>query len=962
MPKSLGHDVHPLQLQIPDDEQDRHAFYCTEIGKYAIGEALTDDQLLRLCIERGDERGTIKLLVSDSQGSLYEPLHEPSQPSPTTDPIPTAVLPQNYAPLRPRRSSRSRRDSVSSTSERQPAEASAGYEGSVSDDLDGVETRRPTIRPLQQQQQQQQSFIPSRSQPLPPRPRSPSGYGRSQSPGGLVSPDRNPSQASYHSPISLRNGPRASGFPNGTVTSPDMARYQEAIQNGGTALWGTHIRSGSDVAGDRERTLQPGEPTAEYGSHRRFRDMDERDRTSPEKARSPNSAVRERTPGLRRAKATAREQRYDTGWSMVPSNVHSNENGHGRPSPVHEPHLSPSRQGIGSPYAQLQIPRPPHVPLPPAPSDPRPHGKSRAQKNVVPRDYVIRYKDAPTAGRDPMPQSPPRQSYGINGAKSMGDLRSMFNAQGPSYHPTPPPRRPANLPMSISQRPSTSDRSNEITIPIQQELSNNSDAGIAKSYEGPRGPLSSPTASSLSSRPAGPPNHPAYNQSIGNHSTPSQDPYPRPHSSLGNDPATVATSPYRSNRVLNGEHFSPDIPYRPLVPVPPSTSYRDEHSVPSFGPRPPRYQHDTFGGTPRVTRTPPRSPVNAKSPGSGWAGTGLGTSPDAPQQVQRTLSSLPLQEDEVPSSTESTLRRDDMSRFYDAIGSGTSVSGSSTVVPSTSRQAPPPARPPSPPRSYDSSISFPASLGSTPEDLLINTNSDESDSEAGTIWAKAPHKLPISHSNRPFLPPIDTDSSPNSRNQPLPRDNPRIPANFPPPPGYIPDTPPVRAPRRTAANSKKLQDQRTSRFDNNFEVTWAPRPPPEEVFERLQEYFPEHDIDEPVIDMPSGGTSPTSAEPNVPLPAEKQKFRHKKSIRLVAEEHKKRVDRRSRMEPATNASNVLRKRNTKLWGSRLEEVPTHDQALLADAGPSSDVSPGPAKRKFLSSCCAHRTLLNRLPI
>ncbi|KAI0094930.1 Pkinase-domain-containing protein [Irpex rosettiformis] len=247
-------------------------------------------------------------------------------------------------------------------------------------------------------------------------------------------------------------------------------------------------------------------------------------------------------------------------------------------------------------------------------------------------------------------------------------------------------------------------------------------------------------------------------------------------------------------------------------------------------------------------------------------------------------------------------------------------------------------RTPTPPKSFDPSPLVPSQSCSS-VGTLISVNSDDSDSE---IWAKPPPKLPSSHNNRPVLAPIDTDSSPGSQTQPLPRDNSKIPV-----PGYIPDTPPLRNTRRNNVNAKKLQDQRISRFDNNFEVTWAPRPPPEEVFERLEEYFPEHDIDEPVIDMPSGGTSPTSAEPNQPLPVEKQKFRHKKSIRLVAEEHKKRIDRRSRMEPAANANNTLRKRNTKLWGSRLEEVPTHDQALLpTSAGTPSDSSPGTAKPIF----------------
>ena len=139
--------------------------------------------------ERGDERGSVKLLVSHSHAPVHEspPLAEPSQTSPIHT-ITPPVLPQHsYPPLRPRRRSKSRRGSTSSVSERQPPDQSAGYEASVSDDLDHTEreSRRPTIRALPQQ-----PSIPRQPLPQPPRPRSPVAYGRASSPGGVVSPDR----------------------------------------------------------------------------------------------------------------------------------------------------------------------------------------------------------------------------------------------------------------------------------------------------------------------------------------------------------------------------------------------------------------------------------------------------------------------------------------------------------------------------------------------------------------------------------------------------------------------------------------------------------------------------------------------------------------------------------------------------------------------------------------------------
>ncbi|KAL6310140.1 kinase-like domain-containing protein [Sparassis latifolia] len=235
---------------------------------------------------------------------------------------------------------------------------------------------------------------------------------------------------------------------------------------------------------------------------------------------------------------------------------------------------------------------------------------------------------------------------------------------------------------------------------------------------------------------------------------------------------------------------------------------------------------------------------------------------------------------------------------------------------------------------------------------------DDSDSEGGgTIWAVRPNKSSESSqaslqkgpaeqtrsTTRPPLSPLSIESSPSSSHLPLPNSGPvdvsRLsPSNFPAPPDFLPPPVPVRTTRRnppTSAATKSAQDQRTSRFDDNYDRTWAPRPPPEDVYERLEEYFPEHDLDKPVIETPSGGTSPTTAENPVPAPG---RFRHKKSIRVVAEEHKKRIDRTSRLE-SSSVTAVLRKRNTKLWGSRLEEVTT-EQARSAMPSTVQDSSPG----------------------
>ncbi|KAJ7038288.1 kinase-like domain-containing protein [Mycena alexandri] len=112
---------------------------------------------------------------------------------------------------------------------------------------------------------------------------------------------------------------------------------------------------------------------------------------------------------------------------------------------------------------------------------------------------------------------------------------------------------------------------------------------------------------------------------------------------------------------------------------------------------------------------------------------------------------------------------------------------------------------------------------------------------------------------------------------------------------------------------------RGSTFTAREENTWAPRPPPEDVYERLEDFFPEHDLDKPVIEAISGGTSPTGTNEVVapPMPATPSRRPGRKSIRLVAQERKKYIDRTSRGGDAFSA--IQRKRSTKLWGSRVEE-------------------------------------------
>ncbi|KAG1862189.1 kinase-like protein, partial [Suillus subluteus] len=134
---------------------------------------------------------------------------------------------------------------------------------------------------------------------------------------------------------------------------------------------------------------------------------------------------------------------------------------------------------------------------------------------------------------------------------------------------------------------------------------------------------------------------------------------------------------------------------------------------------------------------------------------------------------------------------------------------------------------------------------------------------------------------------------------------------------------------------------------NTFEGhTWAHRPPPEDVYERLEEFFPEHDLDKPSIEN-SRGTSPTSVEQTYGNIVDRDKalIQAQKSIRTVAEQHKKRIDRVSRGNPSSDTM-VLRKKNTKLWGPRIQAV---DTPLQTKANLDSRAG-GPGRSKSFLSC------------
>ena len=116
---------------------------------------------------------------------------------------------------------------------------------------------------------------------------------------------------------------------------------------------------------------------------------------------------------------------------------------------------------------------------------------------------------------------------------------------------------------------------------------------------------------------------------------------------------------------------------------------------------------------------------------------------------------------------------------------------------------------------------------------------------------------------------------------------------------------------------------------------WLVRPAAEAVYERLDLYFPDHNLDEPMIDASSPTDSSESHPPeprinNDPLNASVRE-KHRKSIRVVVDERKNKIKQMKQMfrrgsnkdQKKESQAALLRRRSTKLWGSRVEELPMH---------------------------------------
>ncbi|KAJ7932483.1 MAP kinase [Mycena leptocephala] len=822
------------KLNIFDEEDQAHfSIYRTEIGSFAIGDALSDDRLFELCREIGDDKGSLKLLVSHSSARVHEPLPpHPAALSPTSSILPP-FIPFSHAPLQPRRRrSRSRTGSVSSTSDNLPPET-AGYDADLDRDRDrgtARQERNGLVVPNGHVQTRPASPLPSRSSS--PLPRTPLLYDKF---GNIVAPPPPP-----------------------PPLSPNRATF--SVNDDNVTPPGTQIR------------VPSAEPDRELdGLSRRWRNQPQqrtRVDTSNRRHRSkppPHSDVEE-SPS------------QSESWIMVNGGSHLHDPDH-PPTPVDarsspsssaassaaraRQQLSPARHKPASPYGRaLVIPTPPRNAPPPVPAtspDTRPP-PIRLAGQPVPVKWAVTYKGPDRGEQKAMPTSSSTWRRLTNGTKSMDNLRGSALAHPANLQPgggrntARPPlpvtrRGDLGTPTSAMGTPKSYDGRHVRPLPIQGSSQGSSHTTIHE-------------FSPQSQNPYGPRTPGAYSATL---MSPSNDPYPRPQSAFGDS----VTSPNRYQRSyqtsgfgssLEGDYGRSQRAPSPTHPFPTSTlPYRsrptdarhhsERHSDPLHSPASPR--------SPRFI--PPRDP----RPGSS------SSTSDTPEITTTDVS--------------------EEARWAAGLFTNTIESESATLMPEV--------------RTF-----IPSQSGT-----MVNTGSDESDSDendTGTgIWKKAPR--PKSILRGPVLT-VQTDSNGlKSRDLHATFASGSTPASQHRPRSLSPSAVPAQPAKSRVSKA----------FTASEEDTWAPRPPPR--------MCTSHDLDKPVIEMISGGTSPTGTSsdltlapaPPTPAPTDKARVRGKKSIRLVAQERKRYIDRTSRIGGDAFTA-IQRKRSTKLWGSRVEEVDT----------------------------------------
>jgi hypothetical protein len=149
------------------------------------------------------------------------------------------------------------------------------------------------------------------------------------------------------------------------------------------------------------------------------------------------------------------------------------------------------------------------------------------------------------------------------------------------------------------------------------------------------------------------------------------------------------------------------------------------------------------------------------------------------------------------------------------------------------------------------------------------------------------------------------------------------------------------SPNDSPAVSRSSSRSSLSGFDTDSDG--LSRPSTEDMCNNLDVFFPQHDLDQPIIEASSRNTSPVDLPP-APLRSPDRARPQRRSIRGMVERQKRRSD-----QAAVALDDKYNRRNTKLWDSKLQEVPA--AASRSQAAPASPSTPGPRRMFRIHSAC-----------
>ncbi|KLO14494.1 Pkinase-domain-containing protein [Schizopora paradoxa] len=997
------------KLQISDDQQPFFSIYRTDIGSFALSESLSDDRLLEMCRNEGDGKGSVKFLVQHSSAALHlqsppSRYVAPSHIPPVLPDQQSFRSPNNHRA----RSVRSNHDSKSSTSEHYFADGlQPSYEESASDeDLFDKERPRNTIRPPPSNKP---STYFNPSSPLDARRvngsvRDPSPPKLSLSPArtrniDTLSPVVNDRNRFASTPVNSQFSPNRP-YDDGSFTPPPSRRAHNYSASDAAAE-----RERAMELAERDRMPRKADRVREAQGRRRGYEGSESSVRRTEEPwvvvkNVPRSASNAR-PGLHTpSNSHPSEIRFNNNYSSSFSASRTNLP-QVPPPPRNAPPPIPSSTSNYTNRPALAVPS--NWPVKGIPG----LGENFRMTSKSARLQAAKSMDNLRGMNSPMPGTAQRkQSQNSMSRPSVAGLREAATTQAASQgsfmnmEMSPPSRRDPNLPRSVNDRNFTSSptgytprpfavnvsqsqsdnsMSSQATFssnrppPIQVQPSSANSSSTLLSVTGGQGPRKSPddlfprphsALDDIGASPA-PSRHVRPLPSTGNHggSQSGSNSWIDVDSIFDDSPRVTSPHPYASQlQQTQSQAARPSTAgsvvqsnsqqsARQCVPTPSSAALADSFSLDL----PSTMSDSTIVQPPRTMRIAPN--------------------PDSPRRTpldnrmekrdnDASNSFTPLQDAkalEKELDGNSTLKQEDHGYLVNLLGGS---SGEGTLKQST-------------PRSLTdktvvavANVPAPAPMAKTESGQSAYTNTTEGDEyddedfdDASSLW-KVPSKPPVpeppkrpnlvvdtDNEKSPLTPSMTSSSQTVTRSPGVPlslRPNQGVPPNFPPPNFPPPPPPPLRRPRpsnQRPRDGKSDGNKRASQFVKSSAEAWDFRPPAESIYGQMDAFFPDHDLDKPVIEQSiSGGTSPTTAEPNIPpfqnTQSEKEKrFNKKKSIRIVAAEHKKKIE--DRISKAETQSSVIRKRSTKLWGSKVEEVTPFAIPNLPATVPESPTAPNP---------------------